>query len=200
MIRAVKWGRPAGGVHRGGDGPGPDPAPEADGSLAGDGLAAELAAAAGRRWWNRATLYLGAVALLIGGFLGGVLVQKSYGDSTASGPAGAAARGQRGAGGFAFPGGMPTGFPGGAGNPGAANPGAGGASVTTGTVKLVDGTTLYVQTEDGTVVTVRTSGDTAIKLARDGALKDLKAGDEVTVEGADTAGTVTATTVTGPAK
>ncbi|MFC0029238.1 hypothetical protein ACFFMM_06830 [Micromonospora chaiyaphumensis] len=203
MTRAVKWGRQGRGVHRGADGPGPDLTPPADGSGSGDGLAGDLAAAAGRRWWNRGTLYLGALVLVTGGFLGGVQVQKSYGESTA-GPATAASRGQRGAGGFGFPGGpaaagMPTGAPGGAA-PNTGNSGAGGASTTTGTVKLVDGTTLYVETADGTVVTVRTSGDTAIKLARDGALKDLKAGDAVTVEGANSAGTVAATTVTGPAK
>jgi hypothetical protein len=165
----------------------------------GDGLAGELAAAAGRRWWNKWTLYLGAVVLLLAGFMGGVQVQKSYGDSNGAAPA--AGRGQqRPAGGFA---GARGGFPGGAGlpsgAPGGTDPAAagGGANTTTGTVKLVDGTTLYVQTADGTVITVRTAGSTAVKIAKDGSLKDLKAGDPVTVEGATSDGTVTATRVTG---
>ena len=68
---------------------------------------------------------------------------------------------------------------------------------TTGRIKLVDGTTLYVETADGTVVTVRTSGDTAVRTATAGKLKDVKAGDTVSVQGpAGADGTVTATTVT----
>jgi hypothetical protein len=67
-------------------------------------------------------------------------------------------------------------------------------------VKLVDGTTLYVETTDGTVLTVRTGGNTAIQIAKDGSLKDLKAGAPVTVEGTTANGTVTATKVTGESK
>ncbi|MEU8615489.1 hypothetical protein AB0C29_46655, partial [Actinoplanes sp. NPDC048791] len=48
-----------------------------------DGLASALAKAAPRRWWNRGTLVLGAFALLLGGFLGGLEVQKHYGGGTA---------------------------------------------------------------------------------------------------------------------
>ncbi|MEV4625248.1 hypothetical protein AB0J90_03000 [Micromonospora sp. NPDC049523] len=215
MSRAVRWGRRspgAPGVHRddAADAPtvvGPPLVvadtftPQAGAGPDDDGdLAAELAAVAGRRWWNRATLYLGAAVLLIGGFLGGVQVQKSYGDPPGSGPAAATGRGtQRGAGGFA-------GFPGGAGRPdgttGGSAPGAdsGTAQTTTGTVKLVDGTTVYVQTDDGTVITVRTGADTAVAVAKTGSLKDLKAGDTVTVDGPNSAGTVTATKVTAQSK
>jgi hypothetical protein len=68
-------------------------------------------------------------------------------------------------------------------------------------VKLVDGTTLYVQTADGTVVTVRTSEKTTVRTAAKAALKALKAGDAVTVAGAaDAEGTVTATSVTAQKK
>ncbi|MFI6762619.1 hypothetical protein ACIBF5_26145 [Micromonospora sp. NPDC050417] len=169
-------------------------------------LAGELAAVAGRRWWNRATLYLGAVVLLIGGFVGGVQVQKSYGDPPGGGPAAAIGRGgQRGAGGFAgFPGGGPANRPDGTGSgadrgsgSGAA-PGAeaGAAPATTGTVKLVDGSTVYLQTADGTLITVRTSPDTTVAVASAGSLADLKPGDTVTVAGPNSAGTVTATKVT----
>jgi len=177
-----------------------------DGGSDDDGLAGEIAAAARRRWWNKWTVYLGAAALLLAGFLGGVEVQKSYGDPGTGGQAGAGT-GQGGPGGFQG-GGPGGGGPGGGGPGGQAGPagtagpaaGGGGADTTTGTVKLVDGTTLYLQTADGTVVTVRTGEETAISIAKDGSLKDLKAGDPVTVAGANSAGTVTATTITGQPK
>jgi hypothetical protein len=47
------------------------------------------------------------------------------------------------------------------------------------------------------VVTVRTGGDTVVSTARAGSLKDLKAGDTVSVQGGVGAdGTVTATNLT----
>ncbi|WP_433717560.1 hypothetical protein ACQP2Y_25570 [Actinoplanes sp. CA-051413] len=151
-----------------------------------DGLASALAKAAPRRWWNRGTLVLGAFALLLGGFLGGLEVQKHYGTGTA-----AATAGRTGARTGGFPGGA---FGGGAA-PTAAAPAAAGP--TTGKVKLVNGTTVYVEKADGEVVTVRTGAGTTVQSATKGKLKDLKAGDTVSVQGtADTEGTVTATTVT----
>ena len=164
-----------------------------------DDLADELAAAAPRRWWNRGTLVLGVVALLLAGFLGGIQVQKHFGTTNAT--AGRAGAGAPGGGTGRFAGGQ-GGYPGfgGAGRVGstaAPTPAAG----TTGTVKLVDGTTLYVQTADGTVVTVRTSGNTAVRSAAKASLKSLKAGQTVTVAGAaDAEGTVTATSVTAQRK
>jgi hypothetical protein len=155
--------------------------------VAGDdnGLAAELARAAPRRWWNRGTLVLGAVALLLGGFLGGLQVQKHYGTAEVAATAGRPG-GARAAGGYG-------GFPGG----GAAPTAPAAAAPTTGKVKLVDGTTIYVETSDGTVVTVRTGGKTTVQTATKGKLEDVKAGDSVSVAGAAAAdGTVTATTVT----
>jgi hypothetical protein len=153
-----------------------------------DGLAGALARAAPRRWWNRGTLVLGAVALLLGGFLGGLQVQKHYGTGAT------AATGRPGAGTGARAGGFSGGgFPGGA----APSAAAAAAGPTTGKVKLVNGTTIYVETADGTVVTVKTSGDTAVQHATRGKLKDVKAGDTVSVQGAaDSEGTVTASTVT----
>ncbi|MGW0434327.1 hypothetical protein ACWDV4_17535 [Micromonospora sp. NPDC003197] len=177
-------------------------APEVQGDPDGDGLAAQIAAAAGRRWWNKWTLCLGAVVLLLAGFMIGVQVQKSYGESAA--PAGRTAtgpgqRGGTGQGGFPGGAGQPSGAPGGGARPTTAATGT-TTTTTTGTVKLVDGTTIYVQTADGTVLTVRTGTDTTVRIARDGTLKELKAGDSVTVEGPSTAGTVTATSVTGQGK
>ncbi|MGW4947823.1 hypothetical protein ACWEOZ_40250 [Actinoplanes sp. NPDC004185] len=151
-----------------------------------DGLASALAKAAPRRWWNRGTLVLGAFALLLGGFLGGLEVQKHYGTDT-----GTAAPGRTGA----RTGGFPGGAFGGAALPTAAATAAAGP--TTGKVKLVNGTTIYVETADGEVVTVRTGAGTTVQAATKGTLKDVKAGDTVSVQGtADREGTVTATTVT----
>lgn len=157
-----------------------------------DGLASELAKAAPRRWWNRGTLVLTAATLVLGGFLGGLQVQKSYGTSATAATGRTGGAGGTGARAGGFPGG---GAFGGGAAPSAAAPAAAGP--TTGKVKLVNGTTIYVETSDGTVVTVRTSGETTVQSATKGKLKDVKAGDTVSVQGtADSEGTVTATTVT----
>ena len=158
-----------------------------------DGLAAELAKAAPRRWWNRGTLGLGVLALLLGGFLSGVLVQKNYGTGTAASGASTGFNGlNRGTGGY--PGFAAGGGPGAAGGTPTASA---AAADTTGTVKLVDGSTIYVQTASGTLVTIKTTGKTTVRTATKGVLKDVKAGDTVTVQGgAGADGTVTATAVT----
>ncbi|MFD0740986.1 hypothetical protein ACFQ1L_02685 [Phytohabitans flavus] len=156
-------------------------------------LDTELAAAAGRRWWNRWTIVLGLALLLVGGFVAGIEVQKAYGETPAATGPGGGFRGQGGNPG----GGIPTAFPGGGfpGGPGGGAQGGRSAEATTGTVKLIDGTTVYVETESGEVVTVRTDGDTSVSVP--GKLKDLKAGDKVSVEGGtDAEGSVTASSVT----
>ncbi|MBB5475644.1 hypothetical protein [Micromonospora parathelypteridis] len=154
------------------------------------GLTGALAAAAPRRWWNRATPVLGVLVLVLAGFLGGVHVQQRWGE-----PSSTAGSGRAG-----FPGGFPTAFPGaaGRGQNGAGAPGGTTApAATSGKVKLVDGGTLYLETADGTVVTVRTTDDTAVRVAEASKLTALKAGQSVTVQGGPAAdGTVTATTVT----
>ncbi|ASW57351.1 hypothetical protein CIK06_01655 [Plantactinospora sp. KBS50] len=163
-----------------------------------DGLAAELARAQPRRWWNRATPWLLAAVLLVGGFAAGAQVQKTYGPQGGN-AAGSARTGGQFAGRAGYPGG--GGFPGGAGNgypgtgSGSGTGSRGGGNATTGTVKLVDGSTIYVETESGELVTVRTNGDTTVALP--GRLSDLKEGDRVSVQG-ESAGDseVTADTVT----
>jgi hypothetical protein len=158
-----------------------------------DNLAAELAARQPRRLTSRSTLLLGGAVLIVGGFLGGVLVQKNFGTTTPNAANGAAlgANARGGAGGFG-------GFGGGTGqNPGVGTTPAAGNS-TTGTVKFVDGTTVYLTTADGQVITVKTSGSTTVRTQQAATLKDLLTGATVTVQGtADANGVITATQVTG---
>ncbi|MFI9639082.1 hypothetical protein ACIG87_03295 [Micromonospora sp. NPDC051925] len=168
--------------------PAPAGAPDRD-------LTAALAAAAPRRWWNRTTLALGALVLVLAGFLGGVHVQQRWGEESSTAGSGRAG----------FPGGVPTAFPGAAGRgQSGTGPGGGGApggatasATTSGKVKLVDGDTLYVETADGTLITVRTTDATMVRTAKPSKLSALKAGQSVTVQGGSaTDGTVTATAVT----
>lgn len=174
-------------------------------------LGEELAAAEPRprRRLPSVTLLLGAGVLLAAGFAGGVQADKHWGAKSANDPA--ALLGQLGAGGSRRAsgggtggGGAGGGFGGGFGGqsgqatgPGGAAGGApGGGSATTGTVKLVDGDILYVQTANG-IVRVKTDGGTKVGVQKSAKLNDLKAGAPVTVQGTPGQdGTVTATTVT----
>src|SRR5258706_15725254 len=70
-----------------------------------DNLADELAARQPVRLTSRTTVALGAAVLIIGGFLGGVLVQKHFGTASTSGLAAGAATGANGRGGFGGAGG-----------------------------------------------------------------------------------------------
>ena len=158
-------------------------------------LGEALAAVAPHRWWNRTTVALLGVALLAGGFLGGVQAHERWGGASTQ------ATGDSGLPGGA---GLPSGDP---GDPSPDPAGGSGSGVqgavaqapdeTTGTVKLVDGTTLYVQTPNGETVTVRTGEGTAVKVSQTATLESITSGVAVTVEGvADDAGIITATTVT----
>ncbi|MFB9234939.1 hypothetical protein ACFFWC_05230 [Plantactinospora siamensis] len=72
----------------------------------------------------------------------------------------------------------------------------GGSAAAAGTVKLVDGSTIYVQTASGELITIRTNGKTAVRVP--GKLGDLKPGDRVSLEGGPAGdGEVTASTITG---
>ncbi|MFG1994746.1 hypothetical protein ACGFJ7_32705 [Actinoplanes sp. NPDC048988] len=192
-----------------------------------DGFATELAKAAPKRWWNKGTIVLGAVVLLVGGFVGGLQAQKQWGtaDTPGGGNRAAAFGGGQNRAGYGAAGGFPGGGQGFPGAPGNGAPGSGNSSstsaastsaastsaastsaastsaATTGTVKLVNGTTIYVETADGTVVTVKTDGRTKVSTATPGKVADVKAGQSVTVQGAaGTDGAVTATSVTASAK
>ncbi|MBB5826769.1 hypothetical protein [Micromonospora carbonacea] len=174
--------------------PDDDRAPASPAAAGPDGdLTAALAAAAPRRWWNRGTLVLGALVLVVAGFLGGVQVQQRWGE-----PAGGSARAG------AFPGGLPGGAAGPGRGQGGTGPGgqpgvaaSAAAGSATGTVTLVDGDTLYVETADGTVVTVRTTDGTAVRTTRASKLTAIKRGQTVTVQGgALTDNAMTASSVT----
>jgi hypothetical protein len=149
----------------------------------------ELAEVAGtpaaRPWWRRPpsvrTVLIAAV-LAAFGFAGGVLTAKHEGVTTASaagrGTALTAAAGREA---------TTTGQ--------GAAAGTGGATV--GTVKLVNGSTIYLTTTNGSVVKVTTSGSTKLSVSATGKASDLKAGETVVVQGStDSTGGVTATSVT----
>jgi hypothetical protein len=140
-----------------------------------DDLAEQLAARAPRRYTNRATAVLAGVVLLVGGFVAGAQVQKHFGATS----------------GTTTPTTFPTAFRGGGGAGGGTGSGDG---ATTGTVKLVDGQTVYVTTANGDVLIVHTNDSTAI--SQPGTLKDLTAGATVTVTGSTGGdGSVTATRI-----
>ncbi|SEG41559.1 hypothetical protein SAMN05216223_10553 [Actinacidiphila yanglinensis] len=156
-------------------------------------VSAELAAPP-RRKLPWLTLVLSACVVAAAAFSGGALVEKHHlnGSTTAgrSGfPTAATGGGTAGGGGRFGQTGGGTGTTAGGGT--AAN------GLTVGTVKLVDGKTLYVTDAQGNIVKVTTGGSTKITESKSGKVSDLKAGQSVTVlgtKGSD--GNVTATTVT----
>ncbi|MBC6468052.1 hypothetical protein [Actinomadura alba] len=196
-----------------------DPGAEADGAPGGrrdmevlatspfdDDLEAELAARPRRAGPAGLTLCLGAALVAVAGFIAGIQANKTWGgeDSAARSPFEAAAGAARGqAGGQAGPGaGGPGGGqagPGGFGGQGGQRPGGGpaaGGGVTAGTVQRVSGDTIYLQTASGQVVKVTTNGSTKVRVTKDGALRDVKSGSSVVVQGTPGQdGTVTATNI-----
>ncbi|MEZ0064209.1 hypothetical protein ABIA32_000187 [Streptacidiphilus sp. MAP12-20] len=140
-------------------------------------ISAELAAPP-RRKLPWLTLVLAGAVVAGLGFIGGVLVEKGQTPATSSGSTGRA-----------FTAGARGGFGGTAG--------AGGAGATVGTVKLVDGSTIYVTDTSGNVVKVTTGGSTKVGISKSGKVSDLKPGSTVTIRGTTTSsGDVAATTVT----
>jgi hypothetical protein len=162
----------------------------------------ELAARPARRKLPSATVYLGAGVLLVAGFAGGVQADKHWGSNGSSsgtggfpGAAGGFGAGQRLGGTGQRQGGQLGALPGGQGAGGANAPGGAAGGGTFGTVKLVDGKTIYVQTSSG-VVQVATNGSTKIRVSKDGKVKDLAPGSTVIVQGtAGKDGTMTATSI-----
>jgi hypothetical protein len=126
--------------------------------------------------WITAVLALGLAGAM--GFVGGVRVQKSQTKTTTT-----ATSGRRGAGAAAATAGT------------GAAAGAAGAGRTIGTVKLIDGTNLYVTDSSGNVVKVATTGASFTK-TDSGSVTDVHPGDTVVVTGATGSdGTVNARSV-----
>jgi hypothetical protein len=159
-------------------------------------ISAELAAPP-RRKLPWLTLLLSAGVVAAAAFAGGALVEKHHlhGTASASSPfAGfGGARSGTGTGAGRFGGG-------GAGataGTGAGSGAAAAAGLTFGTVKLVDGSTIYVTDAQGNTVKVTTGASTKVTESKDGKVSDLKPGQTVTVRGSKGAsGDITATTVT----
>ena len=135
-----------------------------------------------KRGIGKTTMILGVAVLAIVAFVGGVFVQKSFGSTQT--PTRAAGR--------QFNGTPPSGAqqrPNGGGNFGGRG--------TTGTIDHVDGTTVYVKTPNGQIVKVSTSDTTKVQITSEGKLSDLKAGQQVVVQGQPGQdGTVTGQTIT----
>jgi len=120
------------------------------------------------------TMTLIAGLLAAAGFVGGVQVEKRSTHAGATptgfpGTSGAASAGSRTPASGAAPSGSTSGV----------GPAGGGATV--GTVKLVDGATVYVSEADGTIIKVTTSPKSAVTTTSTGTAASLKVGDTVAV-------------------
>jgi hypothetical protein len=141
----------------------------------------DLLPAQRRKGVPRATAILGVCLLAAATFLAGIEAQKQWGGSSSSGGLGA-----RGA---AFGAGAGTGTTGanggtqGARGAGGGFFGRGGGGFTAGTVKLVQGSTIYVTTTNGNVVKVSVPSSTAITKSVTTKLSGVHPGDTVTAIG-----------------
>ncbi|MCG6494758.1 DUF5666 domain-containing protein [Kitasatospora sp. A2-31] len=149
-------------------------------------VTAELAAPPRRKlpWLS---LALGGAVIATAAFAGGVWYQKDNG-SGGSGRAVAGGQQPRGAG--ATPGapgqnGGRRGGQGGQGNGqgGGGNGQGGQGGFTRGTVKAVDGTTVYLTDANGNTVKITTGDATKVQLNKEGKVADLQPGQSVTVVG-----------------
>ena len=139
------------------------------------------------------TLILAVIAVASAGFLGGTLVGKHYGSSGSGGAASAFSR-------FAA---ARASASGGTGGTGAARTGTGfggglfgSGNATIGTIKLIDGSTVYVQTPAGDIVQVATSTGTKVTVSTTVPVKDLQPGETVIVQGSKkSSGAIAATSI-----
>jgi len=159
-----------------------------------------------RRIVTPLTMLLTVLVVGVLGVVAGASLKDS-GSSTAGGlpsglPGGASGGGAGGLPDFAALGGLGGGAPPSIVGTGAAgaNPFGGGGGVTIGTVKLVDGTNLYVQDAAGNITKISTGADVGITVSAPGSLADLEVGQSVTVQGTKGKdGTVAATSISGGA-
>lgn len=134
-----------------------------------------------KRGIGKTTMILGVAVLAIVAFVGGVFVQKSFGSTQTPTRQNAAGR--------QFNGTPPSGAQ--------QRPNGGFGRGTVGTIDHVDGTTVYVKTQNGQIVKVSTSDTTKVEITSEGKLSDLKAGQQVVVQGQPGQdGTVTGQTIT----
>ncbi|HEY0260863.1 MAG TPA: DUF5666 domain-containing protein [Lacisediminihabitans sp.] len=150
-----------------------------------------------RPWTRWLTPVLALVAALVIGLFGGILIGQNT--ATSAQASGFSRQGGFGGqeGGFAGRGGTGNGGTGGqSGAPGQGGGAGGFAGLTAGTIVSIDGDTIVVKEQSGTQVTVTTTDSTTVTKTEKAAVKDLKAGETVTVRGqADGSGKVTATSV-----
>ena len=150
-----------------------------------------------RRRAHALTFVLGGALLLAAGFLGGVLLQKheDHGSSSSTGTTAARARAFAAAAGATGSGSTVAGGAGGRGFGGFGGGGGGGGAVA-GTVKLVDGTNVYVTDTNGNVVKVLTGGSSQLTKTDPATIKDVAPGQTVIVRGTQNSdGSYTATSV-----
>jgi len=167
----------------------------------GDGLTAVLARRP-RAKLPSLTVVLVVVVVASAGFIGGILVGKHYGSSGSPASrlgAFAAAEASPSAGTGS---GSRTGLGGAGGGFGGARGGLSGTggfaegNATVGTIKLIDGSTIYVTTSAGDIVQVVTSSGTKVTVSSTVPVKDLQPGETVIVEGSkNSSGGVSATSI-----
>ena len=139
------------------------------------------------------TLVLAALVVASAGFLGGIVVGKHYGGSGSGSPASAFSRFAAGASATA---GTRSSSGAGLGGPGGGSGGFAAGNATIGTIKLIDGGTVYVQTSGGDIVQVSTSAGTKVTVSSTVPVKDLQPGETVIVQGSkNSRGGVTATSI-----
>ena len=144
------------------------------------------------------TLVLAAIVVASAGFLGGAMVGKHYGSSGSGNLAafrGLAARASASASGGTGGTGSGTGSSTGSGFAGRGGL-FGGGNATVGTIKLIDGRTVYVQTTAGDIVQVATSAGTKVTVSSTVPVKDLQPGETVIVQGSkNSSGAIAATSI-----
>jgi len=139
------------------------------------------------------TLVLVTLVVASAGFLGGIVVGKHYGSSGSGSPASAFSRFAAGASATARTG---SGSGAGLGGRGGGGGEFAAGNATIGTIKLIDGSTVYVQTLGGDIVQVSTSAGTKVTASSTVRVKDLQPGETVVVEGSkNSTGGVTATSI-----
>jgi hypothetical protein len=158
--------------------------------------ASDLLPPGGKKGLPRITVILGVGLLAAATFLGGIEAQKQWGDSSSSsgsgrfgafaGANGAARTGANGAGGAQGAQGAQGGAGGFLGR---------GGGFTTGTVKLVQGSTIYVTTTDGNTVKVTVPSSATISKSVTEKVSGIHPGDTVTAIGTTSNGVVKAATV-----